>query len=355
MGTLVSIDPVADSRWDHFVENHPFGWITHLSGWKKVLEKSFPHMKGIYLALLHEQNRTLEAALPLFTVRSWLMGKRLISIPFATLCDPLISSREELEELLAGARRLMKKLGGSHMEIKFFKGVEFIQNNGLGVHDYYRHHFLVLPKDIEELKSSLHRTCVRQRISRAYNSKLVLRQGVDESDMKKFFRLHVKTRRRLGLPPQPFLFFRSMQEEFGNSKFMTLLFAEKNGQDLASIILFKFKDRVSAEFLATDERFFSLSPNHFLFWEAIKSAYAGGFRVFDFGRTSPRNETLMAFKKHWGTQVVTLPQVIYPASVLGKAIIKEESIGYRVFTKICRRLPDSALRPIGSFCYHHLG
>jgi serine/alanine adding enzyme len=355
MENMVCLDPTVDSRWDQFVENHPLGWITHLSGWKKVLEKSFSHMKGFYLALLHEDHRTLKAGLPLFAVKSWLTGKRLISIPFATLCDPLISSHEELEELLTGAKYLMKEVGGSHMEIKFFKGVDFIQNNGLGTHYYYQHHFLVLPEDIEKLRSSLHRTCVRQRIARAYNSKLILREGVNESDMKGFYRLHVKTRRRLGLPPQPFLFFKSLQEEFGGSKFMTLLFAEKNGQDIASIILFKFKDRVSAEFLATDERFFSISPNHFLFWEAIKSAYDGGFRVFDFGRTSPQNETLMAFKKHWGTQVVSLPQFIYPRRLREKTLIREKSISYRMLTKICRYLPDSALRPIGNFCYHHLG
>lgn len=355
MENMVCLDPSVDSRWDRFVENHSLGWMTHLSGWKKVLEKSFPHMKGFYLALLHEDHRTLKAALPLFAVKSWLTGKRLISIPFATLCDPLISSHEELEDLLAGAKHLLEEVGGSHMEIKFFKGIDFIQDNGFGVHDYYRHHFLVLPEDIEELKGSLHRTCVRQRISRAYRSKLTLREGADQADMKKFYRLHVKTRKRLGLPPQPFLFFESLQEEFGGSKFMTLLFAEKNGQDLASLILFKFKDRVSAEFLATDDRYFSLSPNHFLFWEAIKSAYAGGFRVFDFGRTSPQNETLMTFKRHWGTQVVSLPQIIYPAKLLGKAILKEKSIAYRILTKICRYLPDSALKSIGRFCYHHLG
>jgi hypothetical protein len=351
---MIFVDPGADSRWDKFVENHPLGWITHLAGWKKSLEKTFPHMKGFYLALLDEDHRTLKAALPLFAVKSWLTGKRLVSIPFATLCDPLISTQEELEDLLVGAKNLLKEVGGSHIEIKSFKGIDFMKDNGFWIHDYYQHHFLVLPEDKEKLKSSFHRTCVRQRISRAYKSQLILREG-NESDLKRFYRLHVNTRRRLGLPPQPLLFFKSLQAEFGGSKFMTVLFAEKNKQDIASIILFKFKDRVSAEFLATDERFFSMSPNHFLFWEAIKSAYAGGYKIFDFGRTSPQNENLMAFKKHWGTQVMSLPQFFYPERLPGKTIINEKSIGYMMLTKICKYLPDSALKSMGKFCYHHLG
>ena len=31
---VIEIDPLKDPRWDTFVENHPFGWIVHLSGWK---------------------------------------------------------------------------------------------------------------------------------------------------------------------------------------------------------------------------------------------------------------------------------------------------------------------------------
>ena len=34
----ILIDPASDSRWDEFVAAHPYGWICHLAGWKKVLE-----------------------------------------------------------------------------------------------------------------------------------------------------------------------------------------------------------------------------------------------------------------------------------------------------------------------------
>jgi hypothetical protein len=33
---ITTINPIADERWDQFVENHPFGWICHHSGWKVV-------------------------------------------------------------------------------------------------------------------------------------------------------------------------------------------------------------------------------------------------------------------------------------------------------------------------------
>jgi len=58
------IDPLADRRWDRFVDQHPFGWITRLSGWKSVLEWTFPHMRGYYLTLCDSAG-VLKAALPI--------------------------------------------------------------------------------------------------------------------------------------------------------------------------------------------------------------------------------------------------------------------------------------------------
>src|SRR5512136_2928209 len=97
MENVALIDPVEDKRWDNFVEHHPFGWVCHLSGWKKALERSFKHLKGHYLVLF--SNDAIRAALPVFEVKSWLTGKRMVSIPFATVCDPLISNSNEMEVL----------------------------------------------------------------------------------------------------------------------------------------------------------------------------------------------------------------------------------------------------------------
>ena len=67
-GNVQIINPITDDRWDRFVESHPFGWICHLSGWKKMLESTFPHIKGHYIALL-DSNGNIQAALPIFEVR----------------------------------------------------------------------------------------------------------------------------------------------------------------------------------------------------------------------------------------------------------------------------------------------
>ncbi|OPY12860.1 MAG: FemAB family protein [Syntrophus sp. PtaB.Bin001] len=355
METVKFINPVEDARWNGFVANHQWGWICHLSEWQQVLEKSFPHMKGYYPVIVDEETQQIKAGMPVFLVKSWLTGKRFVSIPFATLCDPLISSGEELETLLDAILNLSQRMGGKYVEIRSLASSHLVDKDRLGSRLFYKHHFLVLDNEPEHLKKKFHRTCVRQRISRAIDSGLTLRTGDCEADLASFYQLFVKTRKRLCLPPLPYSFFKSLWETFSPTDKISLLIAEKDGIPLAGLILFKFRDRVSAEFAASDETFKNLSPNHFLFWEAIKSAYEDGYRIFDFGRTSPYNKSLMDFKRHWGTQVVDLPQHYYPKQMPEKLSCEKDSKSYRFVKGLCKTVPEFAFERIGGLCYRHWG
>jgi len=349
------IDPLQDQRWDDFVAHHPFGWLTHLSGWKKVLEESFHHMKGCYLALSDGTGETIRAALPLYTVKSWLTGTRMVSTPFATLSDPLIDSGRDLDELHEAVSILSKRVGASYVEIRTHLSSALVVDADYGVQSFYKHHFIRLNPDHEKIMKTFHRSCVRQRIARALNSGLTVRMGDCDADLDIFYTLHKATRRRHHLPPQPYRFIRSIWKTFAPSQRVKLLLAYQNDQPIGGLILLQYKGRVSAEFSAMDETFKDVSPIHFLFWEAIKSACCDGYDVFDFGRTSPLNESLMKFKSHWGAELSDLPQLYYPKQALEKFAPKESSAGSRIVKQLCRFAPDCTLEYIGEFCYQHLG
>lgn len=353
MSEVAIIDPVKDKRWDKFVENHPFGWICHLSDWNQVLEKSFKHMKGHYLALL--DNNEIQSALPFYEVRSWLTGNRLVSIPFATLSDPLISKPDDMKKLFEAALSLSRELKIPRLEIRTLDSHELIQDARLDRHSYYKHHFMHLDAAPEKLKRSFDRTCVRQRISRSMQSNLNLKVADNESDVKSFYRLYLMTRKRLSLPLQPYFFIKMLWETFSPLKRMEILLAKQRDRAIAGVILFKFKDRVSIEFSAHDESYRNVSAIHFLFWEAIKSAYNKGYKILDFGRTSPKNKGLMDFKKRWGTKVVDIPHFYYPKEASQRNGNRESSMSYKAVKKMCNKAPDFVLPYIGSFCYRHLG
>ena len=305
--------------------------------------------------LMDDTGENIRAGLPVYLVNSWLTGKRLVSIPFATLCDPLITSNEDMKLFFDAVLKLSEEQKASYIEIKSLKSNQIIQDERLGYSDFFKHHYLLLEKDPEMLRKNFHRTCVRQRISRAEKSGLDLRIAEDTPDLRSFYRLYLMTRKRLGLPTQPYRFIESLWYAYKGSNLIQILLALKNGQAIAGLVLFKYKDRVSAEFAASDDRFFNLSPNHYLFWQAIRSAYLEGYKIFDFGRTSPNNKTLMDFKDHWGTNIISLRQFYYPKDKTNTMAGIEDSWKYRMGSYACKKSPDAIQGLIGNICYRHLG
>jgi len=352
MARIEFINPAQDDRWDRFVESHDFGWLCHLSGWKEVLESSFVHMKGYYPVILEESR--IKAALPVFQVNSWLTGRRMVSIPFASLCDPLVSSNGELKELFMFVLSLLRKLRAGKIEIRAFQSLPLLEEETHIVCDkHFKNHYLKL-QNPEALQKKFHRTCVRQKISRAVKSKFVLRTACTEEDIDRFYALYCMTRRKLGLPSQPCAFFKNIWSVFSPSGKVQVIFAMKDEKYASALMLFRFKDRVSAEYLGWDNAFTEMSPNHLLFWEAIKSAYDDGYKIFDFGRTSPMSESLMDFKSRWGTEVAELPQLYYPATKKSAAA-HANSRKYMIINKLCRKSPGFIYPILGNFCYRHLG
>lgn len=355
MSRVILLDPCLDPRWDAFVERHPFGWVTHLSAWKRVLESAFPHMRGHYMALVDDAGE-IQAGLPIYEVRSRLTGNRLVSIPFATISDPLVSSHEQLDILLEAAKFLSKSLDIADIEIRTTKSYNFMTNKGfLGTH-YFKIHYIDLIPGIDELWKSLQQKSVRYEINKAQKNNLGLETGHDQNDLLIFFKLYVDTRKRLGLPPHPYNFIKLLWEEFNTSKKLILYMAKYKNQTIVAHIVFRFNNRVSAEFEGWDRTFYKLSANPFLFWEEIKSAKNDGFKVYDFGRTSPKSKSLMKFKSHWGTKVSDLP-IFYLNYKYNRNTIKlnEERIIYTLTRKVFRHLPTPILKTIGEACYKHLG
>jgi hypothetical protein len=308
-------------------------------------------MKGHYLAILN--NNTIQAALPLFEVRSRLLGDRLISIPHATLCNPLVSTENEMNALLEAGIRLAKELKTPKVEIRTMAANSLIENGSLGINRHYKNHYLLLEKDPEDLKKAFHRS-VRRKTSQAIKSNLTVKDGCNESDLKKFYQLYLMLRKQKGLPPQPYKFIKLLWEEFSPSKKINLLLVEYEKQPIAGMLFFKFKNRVSAELSGINNNFRNLCPDHLLLWEAIKSACNEGFEIFDFGRTSIANVGLMDFKKRWGTEIIDLPFYYYPKDAPMKDGERKSSRSYQIISNVCRKLPNSALKMVGNFIYHHV-
>ncbi|HOW84890.1 MAG TPA: GNAT family N-acetyltransferase [Candidatus Aminicenantes bacterium] len=356
MKRIAVLDPLTDPRWDAFVDGHPFGQVYHLSAWTRILEDSFKHIRGSCYALLDETGTRIEAGCPVFRVNSRLTGNRLVSAPFTTLYDPLVSSPDQFDLLLRELLRLRQDGPFDFLEIRTFQAERFVKRDDLGESRFYKHHFLRLDSPPDVLRQGFHRTCVRQRIARAEKSQVELRIGRGESDLAVFYRLLERTRRRRALPTPPYRFIRSLWNGYAPSGRAEILLACKDGRPLAAVLLLLYKGRASVEYAASDERAHHLSPVHFVFWKAINFAYERGCRVIDFGRTSPLNTGLMDFKGRWGTETRDLVQFYCPKDAAQDSGRREESRAYRLAKRVFAvRALSPFHKALAAFCYRHMG
>jgi CelD/BcsL family acetyltransferase involved in cellulose biosynthesis len=353
MRSLIVVDPFSDPAWDTFVINHPFGWVSHLTGWNRILKSSFPHLKAFFLAL--KNGGCIEAALPLYEVNSRLSGKRLVSVPFATLSDPLVKDESQMRALVNEAIRYSRDIDAKYLEIRTRGASPHMRDERFAVSRQYKHHYIFLDEDPETIMKSFDRSCVRQRISRAIHSNVTIRPAKDEQDLIHFYRLYLTTRKRVQFPPQPYSFIRSLWEAFPPGKIVSIRLAEFQDQIVAGLLLLKFKDRVSAEFMVSDKTFWRVSPNHLLVWESIREACSAGFKIFDFGRTAESNISLMNFKRHWGTQIAELPMYVYPEDCLKEFESGMKTRKYGIVKSICKNIPEILFARFGNFCYRHMG
>jgi hypothetical protein len=130
---------------------------------------------------------------------------------------------------------------------------------------------------------------------------VTVRRAEDPEDLLGiFYGLHVRNRRRLGVPVQPRRFFRMLWENLIETGLGLLLIAEAAGRPVAAAVVLAWNGTMIGKFIASDEQAWSLRPNNLPVWRAVQVASERGCRWFDFGRTDAANSGLRAYKQSWG-------------------------------------------------------
>jgi hypothetical protein len=375
---LTLIDPLDDSRWDPFVSAHRYGSIYQHSSWLKVINCTYRHVQPMAV-VLEDRKSDLMAGLPFCVVHSRVMGNRIVSLPFTSYCDPLISREGDLSRLLDGAIDQVKSTGscdngGSdrplqaqspwghplnnrsahYFELRVFRSKDEILDPRLKMNSYHKLHLLDLRPGLESLRRAFHKDCIRKSIRKATRSGITVRVAASERDLKKYYLIHGRTRKRLGLPIQPYSLFRNMWEIMVPLGSFGLLLAELNGEIIGGLILFKFRDTVTLEHIGSNDEHLLLRPNHILYAKAIEMACAEGYLYADFGKTSPENQGLLDFKRRWGAVMYDAPYFYYP-EVRGIMSLNEKNALYRTLVSVGKHIPFSVSRALGSMVYRHMG
>jgi CelD/BcsL family acetyltransferase involved in cellulose biosynthesis len=345
-GHVFQLDPLVDPRWSELAASHPNASVFHSVGWLNALQRTYGYEPLVYTN--SPKDTPLTNGLIFCRIKSWLTGRRLVSLPFSDHCEPLVDSVEELNELLAPALQELREGKIKYIDVRPLSLSFAGATDGA---DSYFLHLLDLRPTLDELYKKLHGDSIRRKIQRAEREQLTLEVGSSETLLREFYDLHIITRQRQQLPPHPLKWFRNVLMCLG--KHAQIRVARKNGNAIASIFTVSHKQKMVYKYGCSDAHSHNLGGMQFLFWDLIRDSKERGFVELDFGRSECTNTGLVTFKDRWGTKRQLITYLRYPHQTHStepgpSAIMK---LGQQVFS----HCPHSVLRLAGNLLYPHVG
>ncbi len=341
---ISSLDPIITADWDELILSFPSYSFFHSSDWAKVLQETY-NFKPHYLKFT--ESRKTKAVIPLIEVDSFFTGRRVISLPFSDFCEPLISSGVNLKHLRHKVIEYCKEKGFKSLELR---DSEIHLDNSITIPAGYQH-ILDLSFSEEQLFKRLSDN-TRRNIKKATNNKVSFEINNSPSALEEFYIMNCYTRKRHGLPPQPYKFFKSLYEIILSKNNGFISISKYNGKTIAGAVFLLIGQKALYKYGASLFEYQNLRPNNLLMWESIKYLKAHGFNELNFGRTELENTGLRRFKLGWGTEEKILNYYLYQLGKNSNIYTSSRSLSQRKLP--LHRFPIFLLRIIGKFVYKHI-
>ena len=300
-------NPLTDPRWDDLVSRHDRASAFHQHGWLEALSRTYGYQPLVLTTAA--AGKPMRDGLVFCRVSSWITGTRIVSLPFADHCEPLVHDHRELAEFLNRLQAERRSRRWRYVEIRPLSQIPDAQP-GLQPSRSYCFHELDLAPSLEQIFQGLHKDSIRRRIQHAERVGLVYEVGRSEIFVDEFYRLLLMTRRRHQLLPQPRSWFKNLVECMGEN--IQIRLARKEGIPIAAMMTFRHRSSVIYKYGCSDESLHNLGAMPFLFWRLIEESKAWGaekIRLWPF-RSQPRKPDYLQgqIRKHQkGIELLSVP------------------------------------------------
>lgn len=285
---LRELDDLRDGRWDAYVRGHAQGTFYHLLGWRRVIERAFPH-RAHYLYV--ERDDRLAGVLPLFAAGAMPFSRALVSVPIGVGGGVLADDPESARLLRDGARAVAERETLAYVEYKSEKkAFEDLPTKD----DLYFGFRQELFGDRERQLAAIPR---KSRAVLREAERARLRFCYNRDDLEPFYDLYALSLRNLGTPMFPKELFVACLEEF--PEHCNLAAVRESGRIVGVVMNFYFRDVMLPFFagIAPDVR--DIGVNSYIYWAMLETGYDLGYRVLDMGR-SKKDTGPFKFKRNLG-------------------------------------------------------
>ncbi len=337
------VNPARQPEWDSLLAAHPHSSFFHSAAWAEVLSATYgfaPHYFTIQSA------GALQSLLPLMEVNSWLTGRRGVSLPSTDDCEPFYSGDEAFKNVFQTVTDLGRARGWKYVE---FRGGRKLFGDAPASVVFYGHE-LDLTGDEEQLSGRVD-NAVRRAIRKAEKTGVTVEVLDTFAAVEQFYSLLCQTRKKHGMPPQPFAFFRNIHKHIVSRKLGVVILARFEGRPVAGAVYFRLGRRAIYKYGASDEAFQNLRGNNLVMWEAIKWHARQGCHSLHLGRTSLTNEGLRRFKLGWGAAEQRIEYVKYDLRQQCFVTDRDEASGWH--NRFFNRMPIFVSRLVGASLYRH--
>ncbi len=329
--------------WEKQVSVNAEACFFHTPGWLSTLLESYRFRPLFFSVSDPATNRF--SLLPFMDVRSALTGKRGISLPFSDYCPPLGADNPDVERITEALAAVGRKMRWRSVEVRGGRAIGDIPAAGC-----YLGHRLSLDVDEEHLFKSF-RESTRRNVRKAFNSRLSITISDSLGQLREFYRLHCLTRRRFGVPPQPWSFFRNLHHFVIERGDGVIVLARFGSAYIAGAIFCHHSRTALYKYGASDPRHWSTHANYLVMWEAIRWYRQRGFISLDFGRTDLGSEGLRQFKRGWGTEESEIRYYRY--DLTRERFSDQKRPAGRLQRNILRKTPIPLLKLAGILLYRH--
>lgn len=342
---IVAMQERDKDRWDEYVRHSPYALPQHLSGWQAVMQRTYGYQTHYLIAF---DGREIQGVLPLFVVRSWLLGRRLTTLPGGLCAENELAAHVLIEwaKKLAHAERVSRLT---------LHDVRQPWNSDLLTVNHHVSSMLALPDTVEAAWKGLKKK-LRREVSIGLKHEVTAKITREPEQLEQFYQVFSIFTQKMGTPIYSRAFLRNVIESFADQYHICVLYYE--GQVIGAFFNLEFGDAIYGLWGASLPEFYHLHTNYVAYWKMLEFGIENGFQRYDLGR-SQLDSGPHKFKRKWRGQEQAIYQQHYwvkqQAATFDnpKAQLQNDK-KFRLFSNVWRKLPLPVTQAVGPQVRKHI-